>query len=86
MKAVLLALPSGSGCGPLGELGSLASGLIGGLAALRMLKALLVSVASAAVGGGGSLAQALLECGEALLGMLLAALAVPLAAWFLGAC
>jgi hypothetical protein len=85
VKAALAAIPSG-GCGPIGELGSLSAGLIGGLASLRMLKALFASVISASVGGGGGMAQALIECAEALFGMLLAALAMPLSAWFLGAC
>ena len=91
VQAALTAVPSGSdllgkSCGPIGELGSLSAGMIGGLAALRMLKALFISAASAAVGGSGNMAQALTEAGEALFGMLLAGLAVPLAAWFLGAC
>ena len=86
VKAALASVPSGGGCGPIGELGSLSAGIIGGLAAIRMLRALFMSVVSASVGGGGGMAQALLECGEALFGMLLAALAVPLSAWFLGAC
>ena len=86
VRAALTAMPSGRGCGPIGELGTLSAGLIGGLAALRMLKSLLVSVLSAAMGSGGSMAQALSETAEALFGMLLASLAVPLAARFLGAC
>ncbi len=86
VNATLTTIPSGGGCGPIGELGSLSAGIIGGLGALRMLKAVLTSLVSAAVGGSGGMAQALLECGEALFGMLLAALAVPLAAHFLGAC
>jgi hypothetical protein len=86
VRAGLSAIPSGGGCGPVGELGSLSAGLIGGLAAMRMLKALFASTLSAAVGGGGGMAQALIECAEALFGMLLASLAIPLSAWFLGAC
>jgi hypothetical protein len=86
VKAALAAIPSGGGCGPIGELGSLSAGMIGGLGAIRMLKALLTSVVSAAVGGSSSMAQALVECAETLFGMLLATLAVPLAAYFLGAC
>lgn len=86
VSAAVGSLPSGGGCGPIGELGSFSAGLIGGLGAIRMLKALLTSLISAAVGGSGGMAQALLECGEALFGMLLAALAVPLGAHFLGAC
>jgi len=86
VRATLAAMPSGGGCGPIGELGTFSAGLIGGLAALRMLKALLSSTLSAAIGGSGGMAQALGETAEALFGMLLAALAVPAAAWFLGAC
>lgn len=86
VKAVLASIPSGGGCGPIGELGSLSAGIIGGLAALRMLKALFSSAISAAVGGSGGMAQALIECAEALFGMLLASLAIPLSAWFLGTC
>lgn len=86
VNAALVSMPSGSGCGPIGELGTLSAGMIGGLGALRMLKALFTSAVSAAVGGSGGMAQALIECAEAMFGMLLAALAMPLAAWFLGAC
>ncbi len=86
VKAALVSLPSGKGCGPIGELGTFSAGLIGGLAAIRMFKALLSSTFSAAIGGGGGMAQALGETAEALFGMLLASLAVPVAAWFLGAC
>ena len=91
VKAALNSIPSGGdllskSCGPIGELGSLSAGIIGGLASLRMLKALFTSAVSASVGGGGGMAQALIECAEALFGMLLAGLAVPLAAWFLRTC
>jgi hypothetical protein len=86
VRAALKSIPGTGGCGPIGELGSLSAGIIGGLAALRMLKALFSSALSAAVGGSGGMAQALIECAEALFGMLLAGLAVPLSAWFLGTC
>jgi hypothetical protein len=86
VKAALVALPSGYGCGPIGELGTFSAGLIGGLAALRILKAILSSTLSTAIGGGGGMAEALGETAEALFGMLLASLAFPMAAWFLGAC
>ena len=79
-------LPGGSGCGPISELGTYASGLIGGLAALRMLKAAFASVLSASIGGVSSFSHALVECAEAIFGMLLAGAAIPLAAWFLGTC
>lgn len=86
VKAALGSIPHGGGCGPIGELGSLSAGIVGGLGGLRMLKALFASVVSASVGGSSSMAQALIECAETLFGMLLAALALPLAAWFLGTC
>jgi hypothetical protein len=86
VSALQASLPSGGGCGPINELGSFASGLIGGLAALRMLKAVFSSVVSASLGASSTLSQALLETGEAVFGMLLAGAAIPLAAWFLGAC
>jgi len=86
VNALQSSLPSAGGCGPISELGTLASGLIGGLAALRMLKAAFTSMLSATIGGASSFANALIECGEALFGMILASTAIPLAAWFLGTC
>jgi hypothetical protein len=86
VKALQVSLPGAGGCGPISELGTLASGLIGALAALRMLKAAFISMLSASIGGSFTFANALIECGEALFGMLLASAAIPLAAWFLGTC
>jgi len=86
VNALQSSLPGAGGCGPISELGTLASGLIGGLAALRMLKAAFTSMLSATIGGASSFANALIECGEALFGMILASAAIPLAAWFLGTC
>ena len=86
VNALQASLPGGGGCGPINELGTLASGLIGGLAALRMLKAAFTSMLSASIGGASSFANALIECGESIFGMILASLAMPLAAWFLGTC
>ena len=86
VSALSSALPSGGGCGPISELGELASGLIAGLAALRMLKATFTSILSASLGGASIFANALLECGEAVFGMILAGAAIPLAAFFLGTC
>ena len=86
VSALQSSLPGTVGCGPISELGTLASGLIGGLAALRMLKAAFTSMLSASIGGASSFANALIECGEALFGMILASAAIPLAAWFLGTC
>jgi hypothetical protein len=84
--ALQSSLPGAGGCGPISELGTFASGLIGGLAALRMLKAALISMLSASIGGTSSFANALIESGEAFFGMILASAAIPLAAWFLGTC
>jgi hypothetical protein len=67
-------------------LGTLASALIGGLAALRMLKAMFASMFSASIGGSSTFAKSLIECGEAVFGMILASAAIPLAAYFLGTC
>jgi hypothetical protein len=86
VSALESALPSGGGCGPINELGQFAAGLIGALAALRMLKAVFASVVSASLGASSSLSHSLIETGEAVFGMLLAGAAVPLAAWFLGTC
>lgn len=86
LTSIQSALPSGAGCGPIAELGGLSAGIIGGLAGLRMLKAVFSAVLSAAVGGQAAMSQALLESAEAVFGMLLAAAAIPVAAWFLGAC
>jgi hypothetical protein len=86
VNALLVSLPSGAGCGPISSLGTYAAELIGGLAALRMLKAAFTGMLSASIGGASTFSQALIESGEAIFGMVLAGLAVPLAAWFLGTC
>ena len=86
VSALQSTLPGAGGCGPINELGTLASGLIGGLAALRMMKAAFITMFSASIGGAFSFANALIESSEALFGMILASAAIPLAAWFLGTC
>ena len=86
MQAVNGSIPSSTGCGPIVELGELAAKLIGALAALRMLKSTIMVAASAMVGGNASLSGALLEAGEAIFGLIIASIAVPLAIQFLGAC
>ena len=73
-------------CGPVAELGELAAMLIGAVVALRMMKAITVTVAMAAAGGPAGFSDALLEVGAALVGMLIAVAAVPVAAAFFGAC
>ena len=86
VNALQSSLPGAGGCGPIDELGTLASGLIGGLASLRMLKAMFASMFSASIGGSTTFANALIESAEAIFGMLLASAAIPLAAFFLGTC
>jgi len=86
VRALQSSLPGAGGCGPISELGTFASGLIGALAALRMLKAAFASVLSASIGGSSTFSHALIECAEAIFGMILASAAIPLAAWFLGTC
>ncbi len=86
VNALRSSLSGAGGCGPISELGTFASALIGGLAALRMLKATFISLLSASIGGVSSFSHALIECAEAIFGMILASAAIPLAAWFLGTC
>ena len=86
LRAVSRSLPNTGGCGPISEIGGLAAGLIGALAAVRILMAVLKSVTAAALEGSASLASALLESGEAVLGMIVAAAAIPIAARLLGVC
>jgi hypothetical protein len=64
----------------------LAASLIAALAALRILRALAGTALAASAGGSASLAGALLEAGEAVLGMTLAAAALPITGHFLGVC
>ena len=86
VRALQSSLPSGGGCGPVSELGTFASGLIGALAGLRMLKAVFASMLSTSLGAPSTLSHALVETAEAIFGMILAGAAIPLAAWFLGTC
>ena len=84
--AAQAAIPAGGGCGPVGELGALAASLIAALAALRILRALVGTALAASAGGSTVLSGALLEAGEAVLGMTLAAAAIPITGHFLGVC
>jgi len=86
IAAGMAALPGVPDCGPLGELGRLAIGIIGGLGAVRMLKAVLSSVVAAGVGASRTAASGLMEVGEVILGMTAASAALPIAAHFLGVC
>lgn len=85
-RGVGRALPGSGGCGPVAELGALAAALIAALAALRLLQATFTAVMWASAGGSAPLSEAIVQAAEAVFGMLLAALAAPLAAHFLGAC
>lgn len=76
----------GDTCGPIADLGTLSAALIGGIGALRMIKAVLTSILAASVGGNSVMSNALTEVGETVLGMAVAGLVVPIAARFLGAC
>ncbi|NPV86280.1 MAG: hypothetical protein HPY45_09770 [Anaerolineae bacterium] len=85
VRAMSNAIPSGS-CGPISELGGIASMTIGALAALRMIKAVFSAIVSGIAGGSIGVSEALLETGEAMFGMVVASIAIPIAARFLGGC
>jgi hypothetical protein len=74
-------------CGPmdpaLQDMGNLAAGLVGGLAALRMLAGAVQGVLAAGMGAPHAMSQAIVTCAEALVGMAIAVVIVPLAAAFL---
>lgn len=80
------ALPASSGCGPVADLGALAAALIAALASLRLLGTTFVAVLWASAGASVPLSGALVQAAEAVMGVLLVAVAAPLATHFLGAC
>lgn len=86
IQAAQSVVPASAGCGPIMDLSTLASALIGGLAAVRVMLAFYTSALSNVVGGSNSLSTALIQAGEAILGMLLASAALPIAVHFLGVC
>lgn len=86
VKALSTSVPGSPGCGEIAELGIFASGLIAAIAGLRMLLAFARTVAGAALGGSGEVSQALVEMAEAMFGMLLAGVVVPLVSTFIGVC
>jgi hypothetical protein len=86
VRAVAAAVPGSAGCGPIAELGLFASGLIAAVASLRLLLSFVRALAASAAGGASEISQALLEAMEALSGMLLAGIVIPLVAMFLGVC
>jgi len=83
VAAAQSSIPSSAGSGPVTQLSQFCAALIGGIAALRMLRAAFTAIAYTAAGGSGRLADTLIESGEALFGMVLASMAIPIAAAFL---
>ena len=86
MKAVSASIPSSAGCGPISELGMLASGLIAAIVGVRILFSFARTIGGAALGGTAEISQALIEAVEALFGMLLAGVVIPLVSMFIGVC
>ena len=86
MKAVSASVPSSAGCGPISELGMLASGLIGAIVGVRILLSFARTIGGAALGGTAEISRALIEAVEALFGMLLAGVVIPLVSMFIGVC
>ena len=86
VKAVSAAMPSGAGCGPISELGMLASSLIAAIVGVRILLSFAHSIGGAALGGTAEISRALIEVVEALFGMLLAGVVIPLVSMFIGVC
>ena len=81
-KAGVEALGASGVCGPVAELGYAAAMVIGAVASLRMVRAVYVAVVSSIVGSGGAMTQAVIEAGEALIGMMLVSVAGPVASAF----
>lgn len=73
-------------CGPAAQLGEAAAYVMAGITAVRMARAAFISLFSAYSGSESGMAYAVSETGEAIFGMLLITIAVPVAAAFLGVC
>jgi len=86
VSAVSTSIPNSPGCGPIAELGFFASGLIAAIVSLRMLIAFFRTIGGAALGGTAQISQAMIEASEALFGMLLAGVVIPLVGMFIGVC
>jgi hypothetical protein len=86
VKALSGSVPGSPGCGPISELGMFASGLIAALVSLRMLLSFARTMAGAALGGTAEISHSMLEAVEAMFGMLLAGVVIPLTAMFIGVC
>jgi len=81
--SVVITAPS---CGPVSRLGEIAAVLISVTGALRMLLAVLNTVAISAAGAPQNAGTTIAEIGIVLFGMLLATVAVPVATAFFGVC
>ena len=86
VKAVSASVPSSAGCGPISELGMFASGLIAAIVGVRILLSFARTIGGAALGGTAEISRALAEAVEALFGMLLAGVVIPLVSMFIGVC
>lgn len=93
VRAVSASVPASPSCGnlaavsgPISELGMFASGVIVAIVSLRMLVAFARTIGGAAVGGSTEISGAVVEAIEALVGMLLIAVIVPLVTAFFGFC
>lgn len=86
VKAVSTSVPGNPGCGPISELGMFASGLIAAIVGVRILISFAKTIGGAALGGTAEISQGLIEAVEALFGMLLAGVVIPLVAMFIGVC
>jgi len=71
---------------PLIQMADIMSQLIIAIGGVRMLIAFAKAISSAAIGGSGQMAQALLETGGIVLAALLASAIVPIVGVFLGSC
>ena len=86
VKAVSVSIPTSAGCGPISELGMFASGLIAAIVGVRILLSFARTIGGAALGGTAEISRALIEAVEALFGMLLAGVVIPLVSMFIGVC
>lgn len=86
VHAASSAAAGSGGCGPAAELGQAAALVMGAITAVRMAKAAFVSMVSALSGVQGGMSYAVTEAAEALIGMLLISVALPVASAVLGAC
>jgi len=86
VKAVSASVPGSAGCGPISELGMFASGLIAAIVGVRIILSFARAIGGAALGGTTEISQALIEAIEALIGMLLVSVVIPLVSMFIGTC